>query len=97
MRVEIDVAAEKDVLEIIDWYDFRSSTAGEMFVNEFHAALYHIAAFPKAYPKVSRRARRFRMSKFPYGLVYQISKSEIVVVAVTHLHRKPGYWKSRLK
>jgi hypothetical protein len=33
--------------------------------------------------------------RFPYGVVYQILESEILVVAITHLHRRPGYWRDR--
>jgi plasmid stabilization system protein ParE len=97
MQIEVDAAAKNDLLEIIAWYDLRSSTAAEMFLQEFSLAVQRIAKFPKACPKVSRRARRCRLSRFPYGLIYQIRKNEIVIFAVMHLHRKPGYWKGRLK
>jgi hypothetical protein len=29
-------------------------------------------------------------------VVYQVLDSEILVVAVAHLHRAPGYWTDRL-
>jgi len=97
MRVELDAAAENDLLEIIAWYDQRSSTAGDQFLVELGLASDRIANFPKSCSKVSRRARRCRLSRFPYGLIYQIRKDEIVIFAVMHLHRKPGFWKGRLK
>jgi hypothetical protein len=34
--------------------------------------------------------------KFPYGLLYRIEPARIYIVAVMHLHRRPGYWRSRL-
>jgi toxin ParE2 len=39
------------------------------------------------------RVMRYRLRRFPYGLVYRLAESEIVVLAVMHLHRKPDYWK----
>jgi len=28
----------------------------------------------------------------PYALIYAIEKDQCLVLAVAHLHRKPGYW-----
>jgi hypothetical protein len=52
--------------------------------------------------KVSRelssggRSRRYRLRRFPYGLVYVETGSDIIILAVMHLHRRPGYWNERL-
>jgi hypothetical protein len=35
------------------------------------------------------------LRRFPFGLVYRLGVEEVQVVAVAHLHRRPGYWKSR--
>jgi hypothetical protein len=37
------------------------------------------------------------MQRFPYGIVYELSEIEIVLIAVAHLHREPEYWRSRLQ
>jgi mRNA-degrading endonuclease RelE of RelBE toxin-antitoxin system len=29
---------------------------------------------------------------FPYGIVYEIQKDEIVIIAIANLHREPDYW-----
>ena len=39
--------------------------------------------------------RKFLLRRFPYGVVYRITKSAIQVIAVAHGRRRPGYWKSR--
>jgi hypothetical protein len=33
--------------------------------------------------------------KFPFSVVYLVGENEIVIFAVAHFKRKPGYWKSR--
>jgi toxin ParE1/3/4 len=33
--------------------------------------------------------------KFPYGILYTIEPDYILILAVMHCSRKPGYWKSR--
>ena len=41
--------------------------------------------------------RRYRLSRFPYGLIYTINNDDILVLAVAHLHRlRPDYWRDRL-
>jgi hypothetical protein len=43
-----------------------------------------------------RRLRRVLVPKFPYGLLYRVEAARIYIIAVMHLHRRPGYWRSRL-
>lgn len=51
---------------------------------------------------VSKRAsaelglRQVRLRQFPYRLVYMVVSDEIVIVAVAHERRRPGYWQDRL-
>ncbi|NJL19041.1 MAG: hypothetical protein HC901_01670 [Bdellovibrionaceae bacterium] len=33
---------------------------------------------------------------FPYGLIYLEESDRLWIVAVMHLQRRPGYWKSRM-
>lgn len=33
---------------------------------------------------------------FPYGIIYQIRKVEVLVIAAANLHREPDYWEDRL-
>lgn len=35
--------------------------------------------------------------RFPFSLVYTNTETGIVVIAVAHGYRKPGYWKKRNK
>jgi len=38
-----------------------------------------------------------RFERFPYGVIYQISEDEVLIVAIMQLNRKPNYWQSRIK
>jgi hypothetical protein len=40
--------------------------------------------------------RRVVVRGFPYQLVYGALNGELIVFAVAHLHRRPGYWRARL-
>jgi hypothetical protein len=39
--------------------------------------------------------RRFLFRRFPFSLIYFIQETSILVVAVAHGRRKPGYWNNR--
>jgi mRNA-degrading endonuclease RelE of RelBE toxin-antitoxin system len=54
-----------------------------------------IRDLPEAWPTMSRRSRRCRVTRFPYGLVYQVTSNEIRILAVAHLHRRQYYWRGR--
>jgi hypothetical protein len=33
------------------------------------------------------------LNRFPYAILYRIASDEVQIVAVMHLHRRPGYWR----
>ena len=40
--------------------------------------------------------RSLRVSSFPYRLVYLVLPGELVIVALAHDKRAPGYWRDRV-
>jgi hypothetical protein len=34
---------------------------------------------------------------FPFGIAYAVIAGEVLIVAVAHLRKKPGYWADRVK
>jgi hypothetical protein len=36
------------------------------------------------------------LEEVPFSFVYRVEANRIVIVAVAHGRRRPGYWKSRL-
>jgi hypothetical protein len=37
------------------------------------------------------------LERFPYRLLFVLEPERAVVVAVMHLHRRPEYWKRRVR
>src|SRR4051812_2343058 len=70
---------------------------GMRFRSAVVVAFDQIESQPLRYAKYSGHARMYRAKRFPYGVNYVFHKSDIVVIAIMHLHRRPGYWKGRLK
>jgi toxin ParE1/3/4 len=78
------------------WYADRSLTAAAGFSEEIDAAEEAIAEFPEAWPSFAHGTRRYLLRRYPFSIVYRIGSGRILIVAVAHAHRRPGYWKSRV-
>jgi toxin ParE1/3/4 len=38
---------------------------------------------------------RFLLQRFPYEIVYKIYPDVVLIIAVAHNKRRPGYWRHR--
>ena len=78
------------------WYADRSPTAAAGFADELDVAAAAIGQAPETWPPYDHGTRRFLLRRFPYFLVYRVEPERVVIVAVAHAHRRPGYWKDRV-
>ena len=97
MKVDFLDPADAEFTEAIAYYDLQSEGLGYSFVVEVKRAIVRIVRYPRAWTPLSKRTRRCLTNKFPFGLIYQIRKDAILIVAVQNLHKHPDSWKSRLK
>jgi plasmid stabilization system protein ParE len=77
------------------WYAERSVTAAAAFSAEIDAAESAIIRLPDAWPPFDHGTRRYLLQRFPYSVVYRVEERRILIVAVAHARRRPGYWRSR--
>jgi plasmid stabilization system protein ParE len=90
--------AEQELIAAAKSYETRAPGLGADFVRQVERTLSDIVANPDAGTLfVGSRIRRRLLRRFPFGLVYQRDTENILVIAVMHLHRRPGYWKRRLR
>jgi hypothetical protein len=47
--------------------------------------------------RLERLVRRFPLEGFPFYVVTTVMDRALIVVAVAHARRKPGYWLERIK
>lgn len=80
------------------WYAEKSVDLGNEFLDEIEFAMHVIQNSPEMWPdfKWVPGTRHFLVHRFPFGVFYRYKNEAIQVLAVGHLHRKPGYWKSRM-
>lgn len=83
--------------QAISWYVSQAPGLGDAFLVEVLSAVERVLSYPEAWHPLDEGLRRCRLNRFPYGLIYAVENGDILVLAVAHLHRKPGYWRERLK
>jgi plasmid stabilization system protein ParE len=77
------------------WYGTRSTAAAAAFVRELAAVVAALQEAPLRWPAYLRGTRKLVLRRFPFLVVYRVVGEPVLVVAVAHGHRKPGYWRSR--
>jgi hypothetical protein len=95
VKIRVLSCAEREFAEVVDRYNGERPGLGFEFAEELQSALDRIRSFPEAWPLYSGRARRCVVSRFPYGVLYQIRSDRILVVAIMHLKRDPTTWRER--
>jgi toxin ParE1/3/4 len=88
--------AESEFVAAIGYYESCSDGLGLDFALEVHAAIQSICEHPRAWPVLENEVRRYQTRRFPYGILYNVENGLVFILAVMHLHRKPGYWKDRM-
>jgi plasmid stabilization system protein ParE len=96
MNVDFLQPAQAELIDAVTYYNSQSEGLGYEFAAEVKRTLERIIQYPDAWSALSKRTRRCRTSRFPYGIIYQVRKQTILVVAVMHLHKHPDSWHSRL-
>ena len=79
------------------WYAERSSSAASGFANEVDTAIAAIEQNPNAWPSYDHGTRHYLLRRYPFSVVYRLESERILIVAVAHGRRRPGYWKPRLE
>ena len=89
--------ASAEFTEAVRWYESRRPGLG----GDFYDAVVQTVDVIRTHPEIgtARRGRlpnrQFRLTRFPYKIVYRVRETDIYVVAVAHTSRRPGYWRGR--
>jgi hypothetical protein len=93
--------AQREYDADVEWYEARGTGLGDRLETAVDDLVYTVREWPDSgaiwpgwdsIPAVRSR----RVAGFPYRLVYLVQPDALVVVALAHQKRKPGYWRDRL-
>jgi hypothetical protein len=88
--------AREEFLDAAARYDMQAPGLGEVFIADVEHAVTRIAAFPEHGSPFLAGTRRVVLRRFPHSVVYEVSSAGLLIVAIAHHSRRPGYWRRRL-
>jgi hypothetical protein len=71
------------------WYETQKPGLGEEFLDELDGVYLKLETHPEYFGKVKKNFRQAALKRFPFVIVYEIIKTEVVVFAVFHTSRNP--------
>lgn len=96
MPIDFLPEADREMIEAARYYQSLSSGLGDDYLAEVERAVQSIASSPQTWPVLEGDLRRRLIKRFPFVILYRIEPNKILIVAVAHLRKKPGYWKKRI-
>lgn len=101
--LRISRAAEREASEAADWYEARQPTLGGRFLAALTDVLAKIEKSPSRFAREPsyqgwRDFRQARIERYPYVVIFEVKPDRIVVVqAIAHASRRPGYWHGQVE
>lgn len=88
--------AEDEMIAAARFYEGRQKDLGKRFLTAVQDALNRLQVNPLLYHEIDDGLRRCLTTTFPFAVIFRIKPDQYEIIAVMHLHREPGYWKSRV-
>jgi plasmid stabilization system protein ParE len=78
------------------WYRDHSPEAARGFADAMATAVGSIRKRPQTWPVWQRTdIHRRRVRGYPYSVFYVVERDVVVILAIAHHKRRPGYWLAR--
>jgi plasmid stabilization system protein ParE len=95
LEIALHEDADEEFKAAITFYESSEPGLGQIFLERLSEGFEFIVANPLASQILFDDFRRHLIRQFPYSIVYRIEGDSILVLAVAHWSRRPGYWKQR--
>jgi toxin ParE1/3/4 len=88
---------DHEIVEAVEYYLLEETPqSAERFDELVQLAETQIARQPFLYPIVEGNVRVKLLTPFPFSMLYSVEETEILIIALAHHKKKPGYWRDRL-
>ena len=95
MSILFHELAQAELRYAAEDYESKHHLLGREFVATVERALARLSAFPDSGTPYIAGTRRLVLGRFPYSIVYSREVDSLIVIALAHQRRLPGYWKER--
>lgn len=80
----------------VSFYDSEYPGLGQDFAVEVRRLCRLISDSPIAGYELRPGVRRRVLRRFPYSILYTLEADGVLIIAVAHQSRRPGYWNRRV-
>jgi toxin ParE1/3/4 len=87
--------AREELNEAASFYEARVPGLGAAFLDDVDRSIEILGESPRIGAAAGRTFRKLLVRRFPYSIIYALRGEEIVIVAVAHQRKRPGYWRRR--
>jgi plasmid stabilization system protein ParE len=91
MRLKIHPGVRRDVREILIYYDERSDTVGERFIEEVNKQIARIKSDPNHFHFSDAVRRRCNLERFPYHIIFDVVGGAVRILVLRHHSRHPDF------
>lgn len=95
-ELEYHPGASDEVAYAYDDYSAIDPDLGVRFKLELDRAEGLVQWSPETWSRYFHDTQGFRFRGFPFVMTYVIRGDRIIVIALAHTRRRPGYWPDRL-
>jgi len=95
-RIIIIQEAWQDIDEITDYYESISTTLRQRFEGELFEAFKSLQSGIVSFRYYKYKYRRVNLDIFPYKIFYKELPDTIIIAAIVHGSRGPGFLKRKL-
>lgn len=96
MRLEFHPEALAEYGDAARYYSECQPGLEIRFINAIEHVIQQILDAPQAWRILEEDVRWHLTRVFPYAVLYTIEEDYVLIIAVMHCHREPGYWQKRI-
>jgi plasmid stabilization system protein ParE len=93
--IRFHVDAQVELNEAALFYASLLPDLGKAFAIEAKKTVQLIQTYPDLGTPIGNKLRKLVVQRFPFSIIYAHQANDILILAIAHHRRRPGYWKSR--
>jgi toxin ParE1/3/4 len=88
--------ANEEYAQVAEYYARIDPELSKRFYDQIEGLILDIRRQPQLFRLFDPPIRRHFSKVFPYAVLYVDQPDRVLIIAVMHMKRRPGYWRNRL-
>ncbi len=88
--------AGEEYARAAEYYTRINPELGAQFHDEIERLILDLRRLPERFRMFDPPVRRHFSELFPYAVLYVDQPDRVIIIAIMHMKRRPGYWRKRL-